>query len=75
MITKQANAIEILTEVVKQRKWHKGLVKRNVASELKRNLAKQMVSYEKACEVLNLIGCTKVKEEVWAIKNAHSMQA
>ena len=72
---KQANAIDILAQVMEQRNWHQGLIKRNIASELKRNLAKGKVSYEKACEVLTLIGCTKVKEEVWEIKNAHSMQA
>jgi len=75
MITKQANAIEILKEVVQSRNWHKGLIKRNIASELKRNLVKGMVSYEKACQVLVLIGYEKVEEEVWQIKNAHSMQA
>ncbi len=69
-IPKQANAIAILSEVVNQRNWHKGLIKRNAATNIKTRLSKNMVSYEKACEVLNLLGYEKIKEEVWAINNS-----
>ena len=66
---KQANAIEILSKIVQQRNWHKGLLERQVATNIKARIAEGKVSYEKACEVLNLLGYQKIQEEVWEIKN------
>jgi hypothetical protein len=62
------NAIDLLKEIVQQRNWHNGKIERKAAYNLKRNLKTGSVSYEKASEILKLLGYEKVKEEVWATK-------
>lgn len=61
------NALDILAEVMNKRNWHQGKIKRNVASEYKRNLKINKVSYERACELLVMIGYTKIQDESWTL--------
>ena len=68
-MTIQNNALEILKEVVKKRNWYQGKMHRFLASETKRNLKKGKLSYEKASELLKLLGWQKIKEEVWECGN------
>jgi len=69
-------AQETLHQVMQQRNWYASLaISRSLAGEYKRNLAKGKLSYEKTCELLQALGYSKIKEEVWAKKNAHSVQA
>lgn len=63
--TVQANALDVLKEVMKTRNWYEGNISRTSAAEYKRNLPKGKVSYEKACELLNMIGYEKVEDEIW----------
>lgn len=67
MITKQANALAVLQELTKTRMWHRGLLTKQTASELKRNLSKNKVSYENASAILRLLGFNKIQEEVWQL--------
>lgn len=68
------NALELLKQVTQHRNWHQGKIDAKVAAVLKTNLSRGKVSYEKACEVLVLIGYEKVEEEKWKITKAHSME-
>jgi len=62
------NALELLAEVVQNRNWYAGLeIDRRLAGEYKRNLVKGKVSYGKACQLLESLGFSKVKEETWKI--------
>lgn len=69
MKTFNKNAIELLQEVTKKRKWHNGLIEQRKAAITKTNLHRGKLSYEKACEILNLLGYSKTKEEEWGKKN------
>ena len=66
------NAIELLKEVTKQRKWHQGKIEIRKAAITKTNLNRGKFSYEKASEILNLLGYSKVKEEEWAVKDVEN---
>lgn len=65
MKTFNKNAIELLQEVTKKRKWHNGLIEQRKAAITKTNLHRGKLSYEKACEILTLLGYAKTHEEVW----------
>ena len=60
-----ANAVEILKEIVQHRNWHQGLIERRLAGVTKQNVLAGKLSYEKAKEILTLLGWKKVHEEVW----------
>ena len=60
------NAIEILQKVMQNRNWHKGLIERRLAAVTKQNAMAGKLSYEKSCEILELLGWQKIKEETKA---------
>jgi hypothetical protein len=61
-----ANAIDILQNIMEERNWHASLgIDRRLACEYKRNLPKGKVSYEKACKLLEGLGFAKIREETW----------
>lgn len=64
----QINAVDLLKNVVQERNWHKGLIERRLAAVTKQNLNAGKLSYEKASQILKLIGYQKIKEETWQIK-------
>lgn len=68
MLEYNLNALDLLKQVVQKRNWHGGLMDRNVRSKIKTNLKKGLVTYKRACEVLELIGYEKTKDEIWAKK-------
>jgi hypothetical protein len=59
------NAVDLLKKLTQQRNWHQGKIDAKAAAMLKTNLNRGKVSYEKACETLQLLGFTKIQEEVW----------
>lgn len=60
------NAIDLLKDVTKQRKWHQGKIEWRKAAITKTNLNRGKLSYEKASEILILLGYEKIREEEWA---------
>lgn len=65
MSTYNINAIELLKEVSKKRLWHQNKIEKRKAAVTKTNLFRNKLSYEKACEILTLLGYAKTHEEVW----------
>lgn len=65
MKTKEINAVTLLKQVTSVRYWHQGKIERRAAAQLKRNLNTNQVSYEKAVEILQLLGYQKIQEETW----------
>ncbi len=59
------NAIALLIAITQKRNWHQGKLDRKVASFTKKNVALGKVSYEKAVEILQLLGYQKIQEETW----------
>ncbi len=59
------NAIDLLIQLTQKRNWHQGKLDRKVASFTKKNVALGKVSYEKAVEILQLLGYQKIQEETW----------
>jgi hypothetical protein len=47
------------------RNWHQGKVERRTAFEIKKRAKSGTLSYEKAAEVLTILGWTKVQDERW----------
>lgn len=60
-----ANALDVLAEVMKQRNWYGDTLERRQAANYKNLLKKGILSYEKACQILNQLGFRKVTEETW----------
>ncbi len=60
-----ANAVEVLKQVVMQRHWHQGRIERRLAAVTKQNVLACKLSSEKASAILELLGWQKVKEEIW----------
>jgi hypothetical protein len=60
-----ANALKVLSDVMQERKWYGDHIERRKANGYKSLLRQGRLSYEKACELLELIGYKKVQEEVW----------
>lgn len=59
------NAIDLLKSVMEQRLWYGDKIERRKANTYKNLINKGKLSYEKSCEILLLIGYSKIKEEVW----------
>jgi hypothetical protein len=61
----EGNAIHVLGELMQERMWHKGIIPGNKASGYKDLLKKGRLSYEMASFILNQLGWSKMKNEVW----------
>jgi len=59
------NAITTLNSLMSTRNWHQGKVERRTAFEIKKRAKSGTLSYEKAAEVLTILGWTKVQDERW----------
>lgn len=59
------SATDLLKKVVQDRNWHQGKIEHRLAAMTKTNLSRGKISYEKACEILILLGWQKVKNETW----------
>jgi hypothetical protein len=68
MKTIKANAIQVLGKAMEQRKWYGDHLERRRANTYKLLLKKGKLSYEKAVQILTLIGYTRVEDEVWRVK-------
>jgi len=51
------------------RNWHQGKIERRKAAMYKIGANNNTLSYEKASELLKLLGWQKIKEEVWENEN------
>ena len=63
------NATDLLKELMTQRNWHQGKIERRKAAMYKIGANNNTLSYEKASELLELLGWQKIKEEVWQNEN------
>lgn len=59
------NAKDLLQTIVVKRNWHQGKIERKKAAHIKKYALANTLSYEKACEVLLLLGYKKIAEEQW----------
>jgi hypothetical protein len=59
------NAKDLLKTIVVKRNWHNGMIERKKAAHIKKYTLAGTLSYEKACEVLILLGFKKIAEEEW----------
>jgi len=59
------NAVDLLKKVMESREWHQGLIERRKAAMYKSLINRNKLSYEKSCELLNILGYRKIKDEVW----------
>ena len=64
-MTVTENAINVLQSVMKKRKWYGNKIERRKANVYKNLLSKEKLSYQKASEILVIIGWSKIKEETW----------
>lgn len=67
MIIKE-NAIEVLKRTMQERNWYDDKLERRKAAMYKTLIERNKLSYEKACELLFLLGYEKIKEESWQKK-------
>ena len=63
------NATDLLKELMTHRNWHQGKIERRKAAMYKIGANNNTLSYEKASELLKLLGWQKIKEEVWENEN------
>lgn len=71
------NAIDLLSELVKERNWHRiknDKPAQRAAAMDKLLLQQGRLSYEKCCQWLERLGYKKVEEEVWSQNNGLSDQ-
>lgn len=64
----QANALDLLAQLMQKRNWHKGIMPAKTAATYKSLLKKNKLSYERACKMLNQLGWQRTQHELWTNK-------
>lgn len=65
------NAVDLIIEIMKKRNWHEGKIERRKASNYKKRAGEGELSYDKSCEILDILGWEKIKEETWEKSNKY----
>jgi len=68
MDTIQANAIDLLKQLMQQRNWHNGIMPAKTAAAYKSLLKKNKLSYSRACRMLYQSGWQRTQHELWMKK-------